>query len=100
MHVPPKATLSWDAPAPHAEVHEGLSASDAESMALDLDLDIALADSMAQQLAHVTAEQLSARLLRIERSVLRQERVSLEILVNMQKLVAASRRPRPDSAVD
>ena len=58
------------------------------------------ANSLAQQLAHVTAEQLSARLLRIERSVLRQERVSLEILVNMQKLVAASRRPRPDSAVD
>ena len=104
MHVPPKATLSWDAPPSHAmargEVPEGLSASDADSMALDLDLDIALADSMAQQLAHVTAEQLSARLLRIERSVLRQERVSLEILVNMQKLVAASRRPRPDSAVD
>jgi hypothetical protein len=46
----------------------------------------------------VTTEQLSARLLRIERSVLRQERVTLEILMNLQKLVDASRRPRSDSA--
>ena len=37
-------------------------------------------------------------MLRIERSVLRQERVSLEILMGLQKLVAASRRVGPDGA--
>ena len=65
---------------------------------LDLDLDAALADDLTQQLSHVAAEQLSARLLRIEHSVLRQERVSLEILMGLQKLVAASRRASPGSA--
>lgn len=64
---------------------------------LDLDLDAALADDLSQQLGHIAAEQLSARLLRIEHSVLRQERVSLEILMGLQKLVAASRRTSPGS---
>ena len=103
MHAPPKLTPGWEGFS-NAAVNYGmqkeLSASETDLMTLDLNLDTNLADSMAQQLAHVTAEQLSARLLRIERSVLRQERVNLEILVNLQKLVAASRRPRPDSAVD
>ena len=76
-----------------------LADSEADAVALDLDLDVALADSMAEQLEHLAAEQLSARLLRIERSVLRQERVSLEILMSLQKLVSASRRPRPDGAI-
>ena len=84
----------------NSEMQKELSASETDLMTLDLNLDTNLADSMAQQLAHVTAEQLSARLLRIERSVLRQERVNLEILVNLQKLVAASRRPRPDTVAD
>lgn len=66
--------------------------------ALDLDLDAAMADDLSRQLGHIAAEQLSARLLRIERSVLRQERVSLEILMSLQKLVAASRRASPDGA--
>ena len=103
MRALPKSMPAWtmsSQAAAHGTTHEELVNSDSESEVLDLDLDIALADGMAQQLAHVAAEQLSARLLRIERSVLRQERVSLEILVNLQKLVTASRRSRPESAVD
>jgi putative secretion ATPase (PEP-CTERM system associated) len=103
MLVSPKATYPWEMPlraAVRGLAQEELVDSELESVALDLDLnlDSAVADSMSQQLAHVTAEQLSARLLRIERSVLRQERVTLEILMNLQKLVVASRRPRTDSA--
>lgn len=89
--------------APPQAVFQALADSDLAGDVLDLDLDQALADDMVQQLGHVAAEQLSARLLRIERSVLRQERVSLEILMGLQKLVAASRRaspegPRPQAA--
>ncbi|ART49654.1 XrtA/PEP-CTERM system-associated ATPase [Acidovorax carolinensis] len=103
-HVPPKAASPWEMP-----LHAAARGPDFEALVdgdsalgpldLDLNLDCALADSMSQQLAHITAEQLSARLLRIERSVLRQERVTLEILMHLQKLVDASRRPRADSAV-
>lgn len=102
-HVPPKAASPWEMPL-HAPARgpefEALVDGDSALGPLDLDLnlDCALADSMSQQLAQITAEQLSARLLRIERSVLRQERVTLEILMHLQKLVAASRRPRADSA--
>ena len=102
-HVPPKAASPWEMPlhaAARGREFEALVDGDSALGPLDLDLnlDCALADSMSQQLAQITAEQLSARLLRIERSVLRQERVTLEILMHLQKLVAASRRPRADSA--
>ncbi|MBP3981830.1 MULTISPECIES: XrtA/PEP-CTERM system-associated ATPase [unclassified Acidovorax] len=103
MLVSPKVASPWQMPlraAVRGIAQEEPLDSELEPGALDLDLslDSALADSMSQQLVHVTAEQLSARLLRIERSVLRQERVTLEILMNLQKLVVASRRPRSDSA--
>ncbi|EKD98549.1 MAG: hypothetical protein ACD_23C00377G0002 [uncultured bacterium] len=103
MLVSPKVAYPWQMPlraAVRGIAQDELVDSELESGELDLDLslDSALGDSMSQQLAHVTAEQLSARLLRIERSVLRQERVTLEILMNLQKLVVASRRPRSDSA--
>lgn len=61
---------------------------------LDLDLDPALVDGMSEQLTQVSAEQLSARLLRIERSVLRQERISLEILSSLRRIVAGARKGR------
>jgi len=68
---------------------------------LDLQLDPALVQGMADQLTRVSAEQLSARLLRIERSVLRQERISLEILGALRRLVAgagARRTPADEPA--
>ena len=60
----------------------------------DLDLDPSMVDGMGEELTRVSAEQLSTRLLRMERSVLRQERVSLEILGALKKIVAATRKPR------
>ena len=89
---------STAAPAPAPTTCQALAASDLPEEDLDLDLDMALVEGMAERLEHVAAEQLSARLLRIERSVLRQERVNLEILMSLQKLVAASRRASPEGA--
>ncbi|NMM81208.1 ATPase [Acidovorax sp. SRB_14] len=102
MHMPPAEPREGAHYAPLQRVGEthsdGPPAGNAEPLALDLDLDAALADTMDHQLAHIAAEQLSARLLRIEHSVLRQERVNLEILVHLQKLVATVRRPSPGNA--
>jgi hypothetical protein len=101
MLVSSKAASPWEMPlraATRSAAHEELVDGELESETLGLDLESSLADSMSQQLAHMTTEQLSAHLLRIERSVLRQERVILEILVNLQKLVVASRHSRSDSA--
>ena len=44
-----------------------------------------------RELNSITAEQLSTRLLRMERSILRQERVSIEILSALKKIVSANR---------
>ena len=60
------------------------------SLNVDLDLDADSHDlrSLEEQLSRLTAAQLSAHLLRIERSVLRQERLSIEILSALQKIAA------------
>lgn len=60
----------------------------------ELNLDPALVDGISEELTKISAEQLSTRLLRMERSVLRQERVSLEILGALKKIVAATRKQR------
>ena len=103
MRTPPKAIDAWNQPLDTALEADSMGGSARHTAALDLDLsldlDAGLADSMAQQLNHIAAEQLSARLLRIEHSVLRQERVNLEILLHLQKLVASSRKPSASSAV-
>jgi putative secretion ATPase (PEP-CTERM system associated) len=62
---------------------------------LDLEIDPAVAEAVHQQLTQVNAEELGERLLRIERSVLRQERVNLEILNALRQIVAAGRKGRP-----
>ena len=61
---------------------------------LDLDIDPGMVEGMSEQLTQVAAEQLSARLLRIERSVLRQERISLEILSSLRRIVSGARKGR------
>lgn len=99
MQVPPKGLHPWDLslrPAGDRTVND--APIDAEPMLEALEFDAELADSVASHLTQMTTEQLRAHLLRIERSVLRQERVSLEILMNLQKLVAASRRQYPGGA--
>ena len=51
-----------------------------------------LVDGFSNQLANLGAEQQGDRLQRLERSMLRLERVNLEILAMMQKFVASLRR--------
>ncbi|MBS0390171.1 MAG: AAA family ATPase [Proteobacteria bacterium] len=95
MNVPPKVYHPLESPLRSA-TRGPFSRGDSELSALHLDDE--LVSSVSSNLSHITAEQLSAHLLRIERSVLRQERVNLEILMNLQKLVAAARRQDTDSA--
>lgn len=58
----------------------------------DLEMDEAMLESITQELTRASAEQLSARLLRIERSVLRQERLTLQLLDTLKKIAATSRK--------
>jgi general secretion pathway protein A len=53
---------------------------------------VPFADSLAGQLSALTAEHHGDRLQRLERSLLRLERVNVEILSMLQKMVAAVRR--------
>lgn len=101
MQVPLKALSAWEASfrdAVRGSIYE--EAGEGGEMPGVLDLDADFADSISNHIANMTVEQLHAHLLRIERSVLRQERVSLEILMNLQKLVSASRRPHSDNTVE
>jgi len=74
-----------------------MSADDSAGVG-ELDLDLSALENLTDQLSRVSTETLSARLLRIERSLLRQERVSLEILVALQKIVSASRKLKTEDA--
>ncbi|MBA4260478.1 MAG: ATPase [Comamonadaceae bacterium] len=56
---------------------------------VDSDAESNLADELQRELSQLTAEQLSARLLRMERSILRQERTTVEILSALKKIVDA-----------
>ncbi len=77
----------------------GLTAVHDASLDIDLsrlELDPSTADAMYNQLHHLGAEQYGGRLQRLERSLLRLERVNLEILTMLQKLVVVARRPQQD----
>lgn len=60
-----------------------------EALDLDLELDTNSLAALEEQLSRLTAGQLSAHLLRIERSVLRQERLSIEILSALKQLAGS-----------
>lgn len=81
-------------PAPASPVAETAAWAGAADLS-EFELDAGLVDSMNEQLTRVSAEQLSDRLLRIERSVLRQERISLEILSALKKIASGARKPAP-----
>lgn len=83
-----------------AAMRSALAAMSADDIAGvgELDLDLSALENLTDQLSRVSTETLSARLLRIERSLLRQERVSLEILVALQKIVSASRKLKTEDA--
>lgn len=55
-----------------------------------------LADAISSQIDGLGVEQYDGRLRRLEQSVLRLERINLEILVMLQKLVAAAKKPGQD----
>jgi general secretion pathway protein A len=55
-----------------------------------------LADGLTGQITRLTTEQHTDRLNRIERSMLRQERVSIEILAMLRKIVHAGRKTRAE----
>lgn len=66
---------------------------------LDLDLanlnfDSALVDDVCRKVSHLGAEQSADRLQRIERSLLRLERINLEVLVMLSKLAVSGKKPR------
>lgn len=69
-----------------------------------LDIDLAklqlapgLARAISGQVTSLSFEQFDGRLRRLEHSVLRVERINLEILVMLQKLVAAVAKPQPET---
>jgi hypothetical protein len=56
-----------------------------------------LAGAISSQIDSLGVEQYDGRLRRLEGSVLRLERINLEILVMLQKLVAAVKKPSQES---
>ena len=58
-----------------------------------LQFDSNLVDGISRKIEDLGAERYGDRLFRLERSLLRLERVNLEILTMLQKLVTAARRP-------
>jgi general secretion pathway protein A len=57
-----------------------------------LELDPELIGGLGERLSHASAQQLGARLLRLERSVLHQQRIGQDILSALQQLVQAARK--------
>ncbi|HSV52384.1 MAG TPA: XrtA/PEP-CTERM system-associated ATPase [Burkholderiaceae bacterium] len=74
-----------------AGAHGNLSAADIELARLQFDPHVA--DGIASQIESLGAEQHGDRLQRLERSLLRLERINLEILSMLQKLVTSARKP-------
>ena len=70
------------------------SAYDIDLSSLQVDSDVA--DGISGKIDRLSSERHGDRLLRLERGLLRLERVNLEILTMLQKLVAAVRRPSKD----
>ena len=97
--VPAKAAAAQPDPWAHLSQTLGTTPSDwgeLDSSLADLDLamDPGTAADVNSLVRHLSTEQFSERLLRMERSILRQERVSMEILSALKKLVKAARKTR------
>ena len=96
--VPPrKEGVSVPAPLPSDSVPGELYAGSVGGMPLDLDLskfkvDPATADSMSKQLSRLSAEQRLDQMQRLERSLLRLERINVQTLSMLQKLVSAAKQ--------
>lgn len=66
----------------------------------NLQIDGDLADGISQKIDDLSVERHGDRLMRLERSLLRLERVNLEVLTMMQKLVMAVKRNKADMNQD
>jgi general secretion pathway protein A len=89
------ASLAMNAIAGHAHV---AGAGHASGAVLDLDLsqiklEGAEAEAMSQQLAALSADQRGDQLQRLERGLLRLERINVQTLAMMQQLVAGLKKP-------
>ena len=94
--VPANKSLS-DRSAWNDSIPQGLSATEAVDIDLArLQVTPGLANSISSQIDGLGIEQYDGRLRRLERSVLRLERIDLEILVMLQKLVAAVKKPNEE----
>lgn len=94
--VPASKPLS-DGSAWNDSIPQGLSATEAVDINLArLQVTPGLANSISSQIDGLGIEQYDGRLRRLERSVLRLERIDLEILVMLQKLVAAVKKPNEE----
>lgn len=76
-----------------AAVLQAAPASRQATLNVDVELDNSELSELEEQLSRLTAGQLSAHLLRIERSVLRQERLSIEILSALQRIAGGKGQP-------
>ncbi|HET9646351.1 MAG TPA: XrtA/PEP-CTERM system-associated ATPase [Burkholderiaceae bacterium] len=72
-----------------------IEAAKLEIDAAKLELDSAAAEEMSRRIGSLTTSQQADRLLRLERSVLRLERMNLETLSLLKALVQAVRKPAP-----
>lgn len=75
------------------EMPGGLAGAVLEGELSKLRLEPEEADQLSRQLATLSADQRGDQLQRLERSLLRLERINLETLATLQKLVQAARRP-------
>jgi putative secretion ATPase (PEP-CTERM system associated) len=91
--APPKTALGLRDAWAHLDAIKAAAVAPKVKAIADGDLGSAagLTAEIERELTNISAEQLSARLLRMERSILRQERVSIEILSALKKIVSANR---------
>jgi len=94
-------TITGKAQAAHAELGDSLGNDVTANYPVDanltkLQLSPARAHFFANQIDSLGMEQLDARLRRLEGSTLRLERINLEVLVLMQKLVEGVTQPAPE----
>ena len=88
-------------PAPEAGTAAEPAADGAPELDVDLSklkLDVHEAEVMNRQLASLTADQRADQLQRLERSLLRLERINVQTLAMLQKLVNAAKRSSEDGS--
>jgi hypothetical protein len=100
--------LEQETSAPARSVSAPVDGAASPSAAADIDLDIdpekleldpAAAKAMSKQLASLSAEQRLDQLQRLERSLLRLERINVQTLAMLQKLVGAVKKSSADERV-